>query len=339
MRVNLDDARDVAIAALRAAGAREPLAAMQVDHLLEGELRGHRSHGLLRLPRIIARIRNGVIDPNSEGSHTWRGEALLQVDGGLGLGPVVAYRALDALAERAERTAISAAVISRASHLGMLAQYVEAAARNGHVLIALTTSEALVHPWGGRHALLGTNPIAIGVPASPDPFVLDMATGIVSMGKVHAYAAAGRELEPGWALDAHGNPTVDAQAASRGSIAPFGGAKGYALGLAFEVLVAAVTGTATGTGVHGTLDDHLASTKGDVFILIKGRTGAEDAIGTYLDLIRSASTQEGVPAVTVPGDRSRRMRSENTKAGIEIPTELWKELSQMAQPVRAEGSL
>jgi L-2-hydroxycarboxylate dehydrogenase (NAD+) len=337
MRKTTDEARELGIAVLSASGVANEYAKIQVNHLLEGELRGHPSHGLLRLPRIVNRIRNGLIAPNSTGTHSWQSEALLSVDGGTGLGPVVAYSALEALTKRTTRTGISVAVISHASHLCMLAQYAEATARDGNILIALTTSEALVHPWGGRHALIGTNPIAIGVPANPEPFVLDMATGVVSMGKILAYAADKRDLEEGWALDSAGESTTDAAAAAAGSIAPFGGAKGYALGLSFEVLVAALTGTATGADVHGTLDDHLPSTKGDVFIMIRPHSDSGDAIGSYLSLIRSASTRNGAPAVTVPGDRARSARAQNNLTGLDIPSKLWDELTRLAIPADEEG--
>nr|WP_201762373.1 Ldh family oxidoreductase [Pseudarthrobacter psychrotolerans] len=181
-----------------------------------GRASGHPSHGLLRLPRVIERIANGVADPVTTGRSEWRGDAFLAVDGERGLGPVVAEKALTEISQRAKKTGVALAAISNSNHLGMLAIYAEDVARKGQVLIALTTSEALVHPWGGRKALLGTNPVAIGVPAEPHPFVLDMATGLVSMGKVHDYAHRRQSLEPGWALDGHGDPTLDASAAKDG---------------------------------------------------------------------------------------------------------------------------
>src|SRR6185436_8230226 len=143
--------------------------------------------------------------------------------------------------------------VRNANHLGLLAPYVERCAEAGLIGIVLTTSEALVHPWGGAAAQVGTNPIAVAVPAEPAPFVFDMATGAVSMGKILDHRNRGVPLEPGWAIDGAGRPTLDAAAAAGGAIAPFGGAKGYGLGLAFELLVGAVTGSALGRAVSGTL--------------------------------------------------------------------------------------
>jgi len=161
-------------------------------------------------------------------------------------GQISTRAALDAIIPRAKEDGIAIAAIRNTNHLGALAYYAEHVAGLGLTCIALTISEALVHPWGGRKAMIGTNPIAIGVPADPTPMVLDMATGLVSMGKIHDHANRGAPIPLGWALDEKGDPTTDASAAKKGAIAPFGGPKGYALGIAFEVLVASLAASAIG---------------------------------------------------------------------------------------------
>jgi hypothetical protein len=136
--------------------------------------------------------------------------------------------------QRASDTGIAAIGVRNNNHIGMLAYYAEYAARLGSVAIVLTTSEALVTPFGGAEALIGTNPIAIGFPAGPEPFVLDMATSATAMGKVIDRKHRGEPLPGGWAVAADGRPTTDASAALLGALLPFGGAKGYGLGLAVE---------------------------------------------------------------------------------------------------------
>jgi LDH2 family malate/lactate/ureidoglycolate dehydrogenase len=328
-------AEEVGIKALVRAGVPEENARIQVDLLLEAELRGRASHGLLRLPRVIERIRNGVANPVATGRMEWRGDALLHVDGEQGLGPVVGFSALGQISERARTSGVAVATISNNNHLGMLALYAERVAEQGQVIIALTTSEALVHPWGGRTAMIGTNPIAIGVPASPLPFVLDMATGLVSMGQVHDYANRGQALEPGWALDANGDPTLDARAARDGAIAPFGGAKGYALGLSFEVLVAALTSSATGTDVTGTLDSVNQCNKGDVFIVIEpASSGMANSVSAYLDALRECAPAASSKPVLVPGDRAQVQRAKSVEQGIVIAPEIWQAICALAdEPV------
>ena len=170
------------------AGVPRLHAGLQADLLMEAELRGIPSHGILRLSRIISRIRNGVANPSSTGVHCWAADAFLVVDGEQGLGPVVAQSALDALKDRAARTGIAAAAIGNSNHIGMLAWYAERVAKQGFSFIGLSTSEALVHPWGARRAMIGTNPIAIGVPTDDGPFVMDTATSLVSMGEIYDHA-------------------------------------------------------------------------------------------------------------------------------------------------------
>jgi len=334
--IDCKEAENASIRALTLAGVPDANARIQVDLLLEAELRGRASHGLLRLPRVIERIRNGVVNPLTQGRMQWRGDSLLQVDGEQGLGPVVAFAALEQVTARAKTTGVAVAAISNNNHLGMLALYAERIAAQGQVVIALTTSEALVHPWGGRAAMVGTNPIAIGVPALPMPFVLDMATGLVSMGQIHDYAHRGQALEPGWALDAHGDPTLDAAAARYGAIAPFGGAKGYALGLSFEVLVAALTASALGTNVTGTLDSVNACNKGDVFIVIEPASSAmAGSVSAYLDALRACAPAVSTKPVAVPGDRAHAQRTRSLEKGIAIAPEVWRAICVLAGELAA----
>jgi LDH2 family malate/lactate/ureidoglycolate dehydrogenase len=324
--ISIDLALSTSIRALEKAGVAPENAKIQADLLLEAELRGRASHGLQRLPRIIQRIENAVADPDTVGVSTWNGTSLLEVDGCNGLGPVVAFNALAQISARARETGVAAATVSHCNHIGMLALYAQRIAEQGQILIAMTTSEALVHPWGGRKAMIGTNPIAIGVPATPLPFVLDMATSLVSMGQVHDYANRGQALQPGWALDIHGDPTLDAKAARDGAIAPFGDAKGYALGLAIEVLVASLTGCGLGTDVKGTLDNDQPCNKGDIFIVLQPAHNAAHAISTYLNAIRECEPAKADRPVLVPGDRAHEVRRHSLVDGIRLPAGVWQQI-------------
>ncbi|MHC6219534.1 Ldh family oxidoreductase [Arthrobacter sp. MMS24-S77] len=325
VRVSLDDAMQAAVQALLAVGVPAENAHLQADLLIDAEARGLPSHGLLRLPRVIDRIRNRVADPVATGRINWRGDALASVDGQNGLGPVVGVHALEVISERCSNSAgVAAAAVHSCNHLGMLAWYARKIADRGQVCIAMTTSEALMHPYGGRIAMVGSNPIAIGVPAQPRALVFDMATSLVSMGKIHDHANRKAQLEPGWALDEDGEETVDAERAKRGSIAPFGGAKGYGLGLAFEVLVTALTGAALGRDVVGTLDSIHPSNKGDVFIVAEAGFG--DAVSEYLAAVRTSPPVDPANPVRAPGDSSDVRRDRAATEGIALPGALWDEI-------------
>jgi LDH2 family malate/lactate/ureidoglycolate dehydrogenase len=325
VRVRAEEIVEVSARALCAHGATRPEALAQARHLVEGELRGNPSHGLLRLPTLTARLDGGLIVSGREPVLEWTAPGTLRADGQDGFGPVVADRVLTALLARVPETGVAVGAVRRSHHLGMLAPYAERVAREGAAGIILTTSEALVHPWGGREALVGTNPIAIGVPARGGPVCLDMSTAEVSAGKILDYQARGLALPAGWAVDADGHPTTDAGAAAGGAISPFGGAKGYALGLVLESLVGLLTGGAFGRDVVGTLDTVHPVTKGDLMIVMSaaafGASARGPALADYLEEVR-ASGVDG-RQVLIPGDRARAHRERGLAEGIDVDAQLW----------------
>lgn len=331
MRVEVQEAQLLAERVLVAVGAPPTHAAAQASVLVDAETRQVPSHGLLRLPRLVRRIRGGVCDPTASGEHHWDSATSLRVDGQQGLGPPVALHALDAIVPAAHLHGVACATITEGNHLGMIGYYARRVAAEGLVCLAFTTSEALVHPWGGTRAMIGTNPLAIGVPADPEPLVLDMATSVVSMGRIHDYARRGLPLEPHWALDADGTETVDATAAMAGSIAPFGGPKGYALGVGLGAMISYLTGSASDIDVHGTLDDTHRSTKGDVFVLLKG---VQRPVSSFLDEVRATPPRRPGQPVTIPGDRSHARHQASTVAGIDVDDGLWAELIALEEPSR-----
>lgn len=320
--------RGMASALLEARNVPSAHARLQADLLLEAELRGLPSHGLQRLPLILSRLDKGLADGQARGSGTWRRRSFLSVDGERGLGPVVLMHALEAMRPIVCETGIAIAAIRNANHIGMLAYYAEAAAKSGLIGIIMSTSEALVHPFGGTQAMLGTNPVAIGVPSGDQPFVLDLATSIVSMGKINHHAMRGMPIPPGWAVDAEGRPTTDANAARTGAIAPFGGAKGYGLGLAIELLVSALTGSDLAPDIRGTLDDIHAANKGDLLILIDAAAGdgSVRSLASYLDHLRGSHPSDPASPVAVPGDGARQRRAATERSGIELPQPLLEHL-------------
>ncbi|KQV70250.1 Ldh family oxidoreductase [Rhizobium sp. Root1220] len=306
-------------------------AALQARVLVEAELKGHPSHGLQRLPRVLRRIERGLVAPSAKGVYKWRSDAVLEVDGGAGLGPVVAMDALARLMDRVLSSGIALAAIRNSNHLGMLAYYVEQVAARGLIGIAMSSSEALVHPYGGTRAMLGTNPLAIAVPTAGQPLVLDLATSNVSMGKIHHHAATGRPIPEGWARDAEGRPTTDPLRAKLGAIAPFGDAKGYGLGIAIELLVAALAGSALAPEVRGTLDAEAPCNKGDLLIVIDMGSAPDLAmrLSAYLDAVRASPPTQIEKPVRVPGDGAHRRRQAALAQGFEIDPRLWAELNAL----------
>ncbi len=328
VRVPAGELVDRAEAILVALGAPVDSARCQAEHLVEGELRGHPSHGLRRLPTLVARIHAGLLDPTAVPELTWAAQGALRVDGARGFGPPAAYEAIDALIERLPQTGVAAAALRRTHHLGMLSPYVERLAGAGAVGLVLSSTEGLVHPWGGAGALLGTNPLGIGVATDDGPLALDMSTGAVSAGKILDYRAKCLPLPEGWATDADGVPTTDAAEAADGAISPFGGPKGYALGIALGAMVASLTDTALGEDVHGTLDAEHEVTKGDVIIAIDATAlagaDARARVSGYLDRVRASGRD-----VTVPGDRARRARETALRDGVAVSPDVLASLDDL----------
>jgi LDH2 family malate/lactate/ureidoglycolate dehydrogenase len=162
--------------------------------------------------------------------------------------------------------------------------------------------------------------------------VLDLATSTVSMGKIHHHAANSMPLPAGWARDADGRPTTDAASAKQGAIAPFGGAKGYGLGMAIELMVAALAGSALAPDIHGTLDADFACNKGDVLIAIDIRWAPDllERLSAYLDLVRASPPEDPDRPVAVPGDGATRRREEALHNGFDIDPALWAELNSLS---------
>lgn len=324
--------RELGLTALAGAGADPRAAAIQIDHLLEADLAGRASHGMQRLPVLVGRIRNGLLDPRATPVARRADSGLIEVDGNETFGPVAMATALDELLS--ERR-VGVAAIRRAGHIGILTPYLARLASEGYASVVLTTSEALVHPAGGSVALVGTNPVGIGVPTPDGPLLVDLATSAISAGEIIAHAERGDVLPAGRAVGPDGTPTTDPQLARAGAISPFGGAKGYALGVGLELLVAALTGTALGTDVTGTLDTRFPVTKGDVVIAVPV-PGDGGPLAAYLRILRESPPAPGYDAVRVPGDRAREVRRQREREGIPYPPATWAALTSLVD--KAGGS-
>lgn len=328
-------ARSTAERILLQLGARGDDAETVADVLLEADLRGQHSHGLMRLPTIVGRVRAGLILPEAGMRVVASSPAVASVDAGYGFGHAMAKRAMQLARDIASRAGVGLVGVQNNNHIGMLGYYVDEAARAGYVTVVCTTTEAMVHPFGGAERLLGTNPISIGVPAEPDPFVLDFSTSQTAIGKIIDSAQRGSPIPLEWALDSLGEPTSDAAEALEGAINPFGGAKGYGLSLAVALLAGLMVGSAPNPEVVGTLDTEHVVNKGDLFLAIDPRcfpNGGELALraGSLLEQLRDSRPAPGTDRVRVPGDRGRERREHCLREGIELPAGLWASIEALA---------
>jgi L-2-hydroxycarboxylate dehydrogenase (NAD+) len=281
-------------------------AAVTADALVTAEARGKDSHGLVRVPRYVRGVEHGTVDPDGEITVAREAGATATLDGGSRFGPAVAVDALGEATARADAHGVGVVGVRDSTHLGALGYYTDRVRRDGYVTVALTNTEPAVAPHGGTEPVLGTNPIAVGLPTDP-PFNLDMSTAAVARGSLETAAERGDAVPEGVAVDAAGRLTTDPEAALSGTILPFGGAKGAGLALAVEVLAGGLVGASMGRAVTGTYDTTQPCTKGDLFVAVDpaalGGPRAVERIEAFLDRLTDEPSAPG-ETVRLPGQAS-----------------------------------
>lgn len=255
MTLTVSEARQLAADLLTAAGMDADRAASTAQCVVMADVWGIASHGLLRLPYYLQRMEAGGYPPDAELVTVGDTGPVVSLDGGGGLGHWQLWQAAELAVRRAGQYGIAAVSVANSGHCGALGLYTVPGIEAGQLTLAFSNGPAVMPAWGAARPLLSTSPLAAGIPARPRPAIVDMATSTVARGKIAAHAKNGTPLPPGWALDQHGQPTVDPQEALRGLLAPLGGAKGFALAL----LVEAIAGGLAGPHLSAEVPDMFAS--------------------------------------------------------------------------------
>jgi L-2-hydroxycarboxylate dehydrogenase (NAD+) len=328
-------------ALLKKLGATDVEANATAEVLAEGDLRGFGSHGILRLPYIIRAMRRGTIVARAPVKVVRETPATALIDGAHGLGHHVATRAMKLAIDKAKTQGIGAAGVYNSNHFGIAGYYAELAMREGLIGIVTTTTDALVHPWGGVEPLLGTNALAIGIPSEP-PVLMDMAMSVAARGKLVKAMKEGKPVPKDWAIDREGRPTTDPAKGLEGALSPFGGVKGYALAFVLELLAGPLVRAATGKEVRGTLEPVEGfCTKGDFMIAIDPAAFVpleefKAGVQKFVAEVKASRKAPGVGEILVPGEPEFRMREKRLKEGIPIPDEVWSELEREAKELDVE---
>ena len=276
-------------------------------------------------------LKRGTILPSSEVKIVRETPATALVDGGHTLGHYVAYYAMKVAIEKAKNMGVSAVGVTNSNHFGIAGYYAEMAMRERMIGIVTTTTDALVHAWGGAEPVLGTNALAVGIPSDP-PVLLDMATSVAARGKIVQAAKEGKPIPLGWAVDEEGNPTTDPLKALRGALSPFGGVKGYGLGLVLEILAGPLVGAAAGKDVIGTLEPVSGfCTKGDLMIVLNPSAfvdyhNFQIQTRRFIEQVKSCKKAPGVQRIMIPGEPEYEERKKRLVEGIIIPDEVWSEI-------------
>ena len=323
-----------------AAGASEEEADTVGARLVEANLLGHDSHGVIRIPQYLAAIEAGGVQPGAPLEITRETSASAALDGHWGFGQVVASKAAAIAATKARHVGVAAVTVRNSYHIGRLGSYVEELARDGLLALLLANAHGTgpcVAPWGGAQRRLATNPLAVGIPTTSEslrgPIVLDMTTSSVAEGKVRVKRNRGERVPDGWLLDAEGRPTNDPESlygAPRGSILPFGGSggahKGYGLNVVVDLLAGALSGASTTTGSpdaqHGNafffmvLDPFQFIAADDYYPMVDG----------LVSFVKSSVPMASFEEVLVPGEIEERERAERGEKGIFVEEETWRQI-------------
>lgn len=345
------DLMDYAIRVLEKAGVPAEDAREVARCLVGANLRGVDSHGIVRLPVYVERLRVGAVRARPQITVKRSGGAAVLVDGDNGLGPVVARRAMAEALALARDHGVGLAAVMRSNHFGCAGHYIEMAIEADCIGIACSNAPPSMAPWGGRERFLGTNPVAVGIPAGEEPpLIFDIATSVVARGKIILAAQQRRSIPEGWALDREGNPTRDAVEALLGAVLPFGGPKGSGISLLIDVLSGVWTGA--GFAYHlGVLEDFrreqnlghvFLACPADLFLPLPRFKARMDEI---LRALRQSAPASGVTSVLAPGDPELQTAAERRAHGIPVSDDVIAQLAKTGEalgvtlpaPLRIEG--
>jgi LDH2 family malate/lactate/ureidoglycolate dehydrogenase len=321
----------VAVQILVRLGTPEDVAAAVARWLVDSDRSGHPSHGTMRVIDYAKRIRSGDLVPTGRPRvvRGANGGPLVLIDGCSGYGHLAANELVRSLVERAQTNPIVLGGIVNASHTGRLGEWAELAARHGTILYMCSSSLARgnVAAFGAGESRLGTNPMALGLPAAGGDYaLLDFATSEISGGKIDHLIEAGEPAPPGTLLDRDGEPTSDPHAFHDGGmLLAFGGHKGYGLSLAISVLAGCVVGQAApDNSRHGVF----------AFAVNPGAFADPervlDATRVQLERMRSTRPRDGFDRVEVPGDFERRNR-QALDGSLQIDDATWESILALGQ--------
>ena len=331
-----------AIAAIVAAGGSEPREAQLVSsNLVMANLSGHDSHGVGMIPRYVASLKEGGLQPNRHPQMKFDGGALIALDGQAGYGQVIGLEATDIAITRAKQHGVCVMALSNAHHLCRIGQWAEQAVAQGLISISFVNviSRPIVAPFGGSDARFGTNPCTIGIPlVGQPPMILDMATSAVAQGKIRVAHNKGVKVAPGLPIDDKGNPTVDPRYGviePLGALTTMGLHKGYGLAVACELLGGALSGGGTQRTGERSKKRVL---NGMLSILIDpARLGTGDFFGSeavaFIDWVKRSPPAAGFDRVRIAGDPERETRLERGRDGIEVDATTWKDILAAGEKV------
>ncbi len=341
-----EDLKDYMIRFFTKLGVAEQDARISAEILIAADQRGVSSHGIIRLNTYYgSRIRKGLIDPKSPHTVVKETPTTLLIDGGNGLGMVVGHHAMTRCIEKAKQSGLAFVNVRNSNHYGIAGYYAMMALPHDMIGISFTNAQPLVAPTYGRTAMIGTNPIAVAAPAKEEkPYVLDMATSIVPIGKITVYDKAGQNIPEGWGIDQQGVVTDNPKAVLQGgALMPLGGTdlmrgyKGYGLGLLVDIFSGVLSGAAFGAEVAQPGEQRTANV-GHFFGAVRVDYFREvDEFKTDMDklirMMKNAPKAAGQERIFIHGEKEYELEEKYSKTGVPLLSEVVKNLTEAGQDV------
>ncbi|MBP2032636.1 LDH2 family malate/lactate/ureidoglycolate dehydrogenase [Clostridium algifaecis] len=318
------------------------------DVLLLADLYGIESHGIQRLVKYYSEIKNGLINVSSDVKIVKETPVSATIDGQAGMGQLIGKKAMNLAIKKAKTSGMGMVVVRNSNHYGIAGYYAKMAEEQGLLGISMTNSPAVIVPTFGREAMLGTNPIAISMPAEPYPFLMDMATSVVTRGKIEVYNKRKEPLPLGLALNIDGEDTEDPHdilynvpRKLGGGLLPLGGSKeltgghkGYGFALAVEMFTAILSGGFTGDKVH--LDGKGGSGTCHYFFAVDygifgDKKDIEESFSNYLKKLRESKKAKGAARIYTHGEKEVEAYNDKMKNGIPMNDSTLKEISDICE--------
>lgn len=310
--ISIEKARHLSRNILVKTGMAHTEADIITDILLEAEMMGRPTHGFVRLPGIVNAAKEQI---GLEPKLFREGQNHALIDGNGKFGYIAGYYAMNMAIDKAKIYGLAALGVKNSGHSGMLGYYARMALKEDLIGIAICNTRPMVAPYGGIESVFGTNPLAVAIPSNGLPLVLDMSTSSVTYGDILVATKTGARLSDGVALDQEGHPTTDPEQARKGVFSPFGGYKGFGLGLVIQIMAGAL------------VDADILSTGGILFMAINPGiflpvSEFKKRVAEYLTFVKNSKKADGVLEILIPGERSERQRQECLKNGIMLDENL-----------------
>ena len=340
MRIAHDRLKRLVTAIFEAAGLRAPEPEKIAHHLVDSNLAGHDSHGVIRVPAYVGWLKDGKIFPNKHVRIVFENEAVAVLDGQFGFGQVLGEETMELGIRKCAKHGVAVVALRNSGHLGRIGDWAEMAVRAGKIsLHFVNTSGAgiLVAPTGGISRRLSANPVAAGVPVkNGPPMILDISTSTIAEGKVKVALNKGVPAPDNCLIDPQGRPTNDPKTfygPPPGAILPFGGHKGYALGMIAEMLAGALTGGSCSDpkNAHRVVNNMLT-------IVLDPRFFEQDEafaqeVNRFIAYVRSSDKVSPDAEILMPGEPEARTREKRARDGIEIADTTWNQIRLTARSV------